>query len=682
MSLNPDVERIQVVNTNGQVLFDTAEGLVAPAARGESARRWLQDRERLEAVKKSDYTLLKGRDEAGAEILEIVAPYLEEWGRHELSVVYQVSYRNLEPAIAQLVYTTGALTVFSMVLSVLVAVGIASRITRPVEVLTAGAKDIADGHLDRHLDIRSHDELGILASTFNHMTDRLRENVEELEESNQKLAAANDELKELDRMKSDLLANVSHELRTPLTAIKGYTDYMLEGKLGSVSDKQEKGLLVVQRNLERLSKSINALLDFSRMEVGRIALNIQPFSLQALAEQIQTTVRAELERKRLVFEPAVDPSLPPVIADREKLAAVIENLVINAIKFTPEGGRITVGATRSSGRRAARGRHRGRGHRDRHPRGPAEPHLQPLPPGGRHQHAAVRRGRPRARHRQEHPRGARGVDRGREPPRPRHDLPLHAAGGGEGGDAPGRRSPGPAGRSGARAPMKKKILIVDDEEDILHFLELVLREKGYEVATAMNGHEALTTAQIEKPDLVLLDIMMPQMDGWEVLKLLRVDDETANIPVAMLSARTEAKDRVQGLQEGAIDYICKPFSLAELLTKIETIFGQAGGQGGGQGGGPDGDPGRPSGDSSVPPEGDYRPAARGMAALSRPGGGRHHRAPHALRRPRRRAPAHGGARHHRRGLPRRRRRGRRGAAARARRLRRGAGAASPRRCWP
>ena len=119
---------------------------------------------------------------------------------------------------------------------------------------------------------------------------------------------------------------------------------------------------------------------------------------------------------------------------------------------------------------------------------------------------------------------------------------------------------------------KKKILVVDDEDDILHFLELVLKEKGYDVATASGGHEALTKAQIEKPNLILLDIMMPQMDGWEVLKLLRVDEETFEIPVAMLSARTEAKDRVQGLQEGAIDYICKPFSLQDLLTKIETIF--------------------------------------------------------------------------------------------------------------
>ena len=126
---------------------------------------------------------------------------------------------------------------------------------------------------------------------------------------------------------------------------------------------------------------------------------------------------------------------------------------------------------------------------------------------------------------------------------------------------------------------KKKILIVDDEDDILHFLELVLREKGYEVATASGGHEALTKAQLERPDLVLLDIMMPQMDGWEVLKLLRVDEETAHIPVAMLSARTEAKDRVQGLQEGAIDYICKPFALPELLSKIEGIFSQIGERG-------------------------------------------------------------------------------------------------------
>jgi two-component system alkaline phosphatase synthesis response regulator PhoP len=122
----------------------------------------------------------------------------------------------------------------------------------------------------------------------------------------------------------------------------------------------------------------------------------------------------------------------------------------------------------------------------------------------------------------------------------------------------------------------KKIMVVDDEQDILQFLDLVLRERGYEVIKAASGQEALTLAATEKPDLVLLDVMMPEMDGWEVLKLLRVDPETEHIPVAMLSARTEAKDRVQGLQEGAVDYVCKPFALPELLEKIEGILKHAG----------------------------------------------------------------------------------------------------------
>src|SRR2546422_8824864 len=99
----------------------------------------------------------------------------------------------------------------------------------------------------------------------------------------------------VDRRQSDRRANVRHELRTPITAIKGYTDYILERKLGPISEKQEKGLVVVQRNLDRLSKSINALLDFSRMDVGRISLNIQPFVLGRVVDLIRTSLRSELE---------------------------------------------------------------------------------------------------------------------------------------------------------------------------------------------------------------------------------------------------------------------------------------------------------------------------------------------------------------------------------------------------
>jgi DNA-binding response OmpR family regulator len=123
--------------------------------------------------------------------------------------------------------------------------------------------------------------------------------------------------------------------------------------------------------------------------------------------------------------------------------------------------------------------------------------------------------------------------------------------------------------------MKQKILLVDDEEDILDFLELILEEQGYSIIKAASGRDALAAAQMHRPDLILLDIMMPEMDGWEVLKLLKADEELLQTPVAMLTARSEMKDKIQGLQEGAIDYICKPFSTKELIDKLHVIFAQS-----------------------------------------------------------------------------------------------------------
>ncbi len=351
MRLNQDVERILIVNVNGQVLFDSEEldeGRALPAR--PPGDRLVQEPERLEAVKRLEATLLEPRQISGHAGFEIIAPHVEDWGRHKLSVIYEVSYRKLRPGIVRLVYATAGLTLLSMLVSFFVAATLARRITRPLEELTAGAQDLALGHFDRRLRIRGSVELLILADAFNEMSGRLKENIAKLEDSNRRLATLNEELKELDRMKSDLLANVSHELRTPLTAIKGYTDYILEHRLGPITEKQEKGLLVVQRNLERLSRSISALLDFSRMDLGHITLSLHACQLGDLLGQVVTTVRSELDRKRLRFEIDVEPDLPPVIADREKLSAVLENLVINAIKFTPDRGGITVSARRLGGR--------------------------------------------------------------------------------------------------------------------------------------------------------------------------------------------------------------------------------------------------------------------------------------------------------------------------------------------
>ena len=123
--------------------------------------------------------------------------------------------------------------------------------------------------------------------------------------------------------------------------------------------------------------------------------------------------------------------------------------------------------------------------------------------------------------------------------------------------------------------MLKTILVIDDEDDIRRFLDLVLRERGYLVATASSGKEGLERARADKPDLVLLDIMMPGLDGWQVLERLKGDRATAGIPVAILSARAETRDPALWRGRGAVAYIAKPFALHTLFARLEEILAGA-----------------------------------------------------------------------------------------------------------
>lgn len=566
LAMNTDVERIQIINVNGQVLFDSMELADGSPPRPQAPIRWIQDPEKLEAVKGLESRMIRGSKPSGEETLEIIAPYLEDWGRHKLSVSYMVSYESLRPNIRQLVLRSGGLTLVSIGMVIMVAVALLTRITKPLSVLTAGAKDIAEGHFDRRLDIRSHDELQILAETFNDMTQRLKENVDQLEESNKKLAAVNEELKELDRLKSDLLANVSHELRTPLTAIKGYTDYILERKLGPVTEKQEKGLVVVQRNLERLSKSINALLDFSRMEMGRIALNPQPFSLAALVDQIHTTVRSELDKKGLQFVADIEEALPSVVADREKIAAVLENLVINAIKFTPEGGRIAVRAVRApAGSRAG-----------------AEIRVEDSGIGI----PADQIGRIFQRFHQVDGSSTRrfgGVGLGLSIVKTileahgstvqveslqgrgttfRFHLPVVERPEAVAERAPARETP-------RREPGEGLVLVVDDDPEMVRLLRGCLEDEGLSVLTASTAAEATSLAVDRRPDVILLDLLLPDQSGLELLKVLKSQASTQHIPVMVVSVMNDA---LKGLTLGAAEYMVKPVDRGAIVSSVRRLL--------------------------------------------------------------------------------------------------------------
>jgi two-component system alkaline phosphatase synthesis response regulator PhoP/two-component system response regulator VicR len=131
--------------------------------------------------------------------------------------------------------------------------------------------------------------------------------------------------------------------------------------------------------------------------------------------------------------------------------------------------------------------------------------------------------------------------------------------------------------------MPKKILAVDDERHIVRLVEVNLQRAGYEVVTAYDGKEALEKIKTENPDLVVLDVMMPYMDGFEVLKNLKADPVTAEIPVIMLTAKAQDADVFRGWQSGVDCYLTKPFNPMELLTFVKRIFDSTGGGAGGEG---------------------------------------------------------------------------------------------------
>ncbi len=120
--------------------------------------------------------------------------------------------------------------------------------------------------------------------------------------------------------------------------------------------------------------------------------------------------------------------------------------------------------------------------------------------------------------------------------------------------------------------MKQTILVIDDNPDLLDIVDAILSDAGYVVAKALSGEDGLHVARALKPNLVLLDLNMPKMDGWEVLKLLKADSATKEIPVAIFSVRTDLKDKIFGLQRGAVDYISKPFQYDRLTERIGRIL--------------------------------------------------------------------------------------------------------------
>jgi two-component system, NtrC family, sensor histidine kinase GlrK len=220
------------------------------------------------------------------------------------------------------------ITVACLISIVAMSLIVTRSITRPIAILKTKTREIAQGRFEGGLNIKSPPELGELAAAFNLMCERL---------------------KELERMKADFFSSMSHELRTPLTSIKEGTGLLLDGVGGQTTDKQRKLLTILAEESNRLIAVVNSLLDLSKMEAGMMSYEFDMVTIDPLIRRAIAEITPLVEAKQIQLESNVNPSLPALRLDPERILQVLRNLLGNAVKFTPKGGRVSVVAASVNG---------------------------------------------------------------------------------------------------------------------------------------------------------------------------------------------------------------------------------------------------------------------------------------------------------------------------------------------
>jgi signal transduction histidine kinase len=346
LSIDKELERVAIFTVDGKKVFDSDEFKGRGVEPLEEDEKLALD-ERIKQVNPSfKYE--------GGQYYDVVYPYLEPWGWHRYSVRYYFTTEYIEKRLTVLRFVIFSVTLISVLLASIISHFQAQAVTKPLDTLTEAAKKITAGDFDAEIELAREDEIGILANALQEMVHRVKQDVKLLESQKQSLSEANIELKKLNELKSQFLASVSHELMTPLTSLKGYIDYMYKEKLGPLNEGQKRGLEVAKRNLDRLNSQILNLIDFSSFESGKFELSITPFHIKGAVQEAVTNLDAKFAEKEIKYEEEIPESVPPVIADRERIIQVLENLIANAVKFTNPGGNISIDCATMNGSSAGK----------------------------------------------------------------------------------------------------------------------------------------------------------------------------------------------------------------------------------------------------------------------------------------------------------------------------------------
>jgi PAS domain S-box-containing protein len=398
----------------------------------------------------------------------------------------------------------------------------------------------------------------------------LKQMEHQLEQKMEELQAANRKLQELDKMKDSFLSTVSHELRTPLTSIKSFAEILLT--YDEDKETQREFLTIINEESDRLTKLINDFLDLSKIEAGRMQWENLELSLMPVIQNALNLTQAIAKEKNLnmVFSPS--PDLPLVLGDKDRLVQVVTNLLSNAIKFTPEKGTITVkiqvdeagDSEAKAGMIVISVIDTGIGIAPENHQAVFEKFKQvgdtltDKPKG-------TGLGLPICKEIVEHYGGKIWVESVLgQGATFSFSLPIAPPAG-----AKEPLAPEIPEEAVATVREGEAILVVDDDANIRRFLSYELKSKGYQVFEASNGKEALELARQHHPDLITMDIQMPDISGFDVTAVLKNDEETRDIPVLIVSV---IEDKEKAYKLGANDYLTKPFTKEKLIAKVNQLL--------------------------------------------------------------------------------------------------------------
>ncbi|MCJ2378685.1 response regulator [Vibrio sp. ZSDZ34] len=478
-----------------------------------------------------------------------------------------------------------ATMMIAIVLVVIASHYLSNFITSPLLRLTWAAERASGGDLDPTItNTQRKDEIGRLAVSFERMRHSIKDKIEliksqnqELEQSLKTIRQQNEELQLANKLKDEFLATTSHELRTPLHGMIGIAEAMMSGANGPLHSDHRYQLDIIINSGQRLANLVDDLLDYHKMRYGRLDIEPCAISLSSATQLVLELSHHLLGDKQLrIINQVIEP-LPYVSADPQRLEQVLYNLVGNAIKYTSEG-KIVLSATEMDDHIRMQVVDTGQGI----PSEQLDHIFEPLVQAGHdsnHYRQGAGLGLSISRQLIELMGGALYVSS-----QPMvgttfsFTLPLATQQEIDNIHSHNQDAHFQAPEIIEHAELVQKtlpanpdgplLMVADDEPVNLRILESFLRLEGYRVITLKSGLDTLAAIEKEKPDLLLLDIMMPGMSGYEVCDNLRQEFDHAALPIIMLTALNQTEDRVRGFEVGANDYLSKPFNKQELAARI------------------------------------------------------------------------------------------------------------------